>query len=354
MKKLFTRVLPVTLVLASCTAPQQSEPVAQNDRYATVDSLELTNNFYDNVTTHTLQMSPVTVEGEVKNSGVVNTEALPLRSVIVKETLLDGEGDRFVGAYRYDGYSLFDMLSDRILDKANADQFKPIIDLYVEVSNDAGDKVVLSWGEIFYPNHLHEIIVATRVARIVPSKTKDLWPLPAQSKLVVAHDLITERNISNPTHIVVKSATMQFEVNKGMNPLYAGELTIYDDHKAVKTLQGMPNDLPMQTEHTIFYGRGRGIHSTQPFSGVYLRDVLAPLMPRNAQALKTGHFVISAADGYRGVYTYAELMNRNDQQQTLLICDEQATTDGIFRLFPACDFFSDRAIKAVSGIHYIR
>jgi len=32
--------------------------------------------------------------------------------------------------------------------------------------------------------------------RIVPSKTKELWQLPETSKLVVANDLLTERNIS--------------------------------------------------------------------------------------------------------------------------------------------------------------
>ena len=70
---------------------------------------------------------------------------LPIRSVIVKETSLNPDGtNNFVGAYRYDGYSLFDILNTVKLQKKNAEEFPPIIDLYVEISNDKGEKVILS------------------------------------------------------------------------------------------------------------------------------------------------------------------------------------------------------------------
>ncbi|HPA88040.1 MAG TPA: hypothetical protein PK106_09590, partial [Bacteroidales bacterium] len=137
----------------------------------------MTNNFYDNTETYSLPVKELTVEGEVSNPGSVDLSSLPRRSVIVKETLLDDTGsDRFVGAYRYDGCSLFDILEKRIPVKVNSEEFNPIIDLFVEVENDKGEKVVFSWGEIYYPNNLHRIIIADAVARIVPSKTNDLWP----------------------------------------------------------------------------------------------------------------------------------------------------------------------------------
>jgi hypothetical protein len=55
-------------------------------------------------------------------------------------------------------------------------------------------------------------------------------------------------------------------------------------------------------------------------------------------------------DGYRCVYTYSEIFNRNDQAEVLLIEDKENQDGGVFRLFPAADFFSDRAVKAVSEI----
>ena len=86
--------------------------------------------------------------------------------MIVKEALADGNQNRFTGAYRYDGYSLYDILNHSILKKKNETEFPPIIDLFVKVENDRGESIILSWGEIYYPVHRHEIIIATEVARI--------------------------------------------------------------------------------------------------------------------------------------------------------------------------------------------
>ena len=71
---------------------------------------------------------------------------------------------------------LFDILNEEYIKKANSEEFNPIIDLYIEVESKTGEKVVFSWGEIYYPNNLHKIIIAGSVSRIVPSKTKELWP----------------------------------------------------------------------------------------------------------------------------------------------------------------------------------
>ena len=139
------------------------------------DTTDMTNNFYDNTEVIPLAMSDLTIEGEIANPGKVDFSVLPQHSVIVKETLLDDAGgDRFVGAYRYDGYSLFDILNERIIKKINSEEFNPIIDLYIEIEGKTGEKVVFSWGEIYYPNNLHKIIIAGSVSRIVPSKTKEL------------------------------------------------------------------------------------------------------------------------------------------------------------------------------------
>ena len=316
------------------------------------DSTDRTNNFYDNENTQELPIAALQVSGEVANPGAVDLSSLPLHSVIVKETLLDVNGDHFVGAYRYDGYSLLDILNHFEIEKENAEEFAPIIDLFVEIENEEGERVVISWGEIYYPNHLHEIIIASRVMRIVPSKSKDKWPLPETSKLVVSTDLIAERNISSPSKITVRSYPRSFHTVKGLNPLYSPELKIYNDDILLEAPTQNPTEMPVEQYNTIFYGRGRGIHSTQPFYGVMLKDILANYFERTRTSLMQGIFLVVAADGYRAVFTYGEMMNRNDQSEVLLVCHPEVETDGIFRLFPAGDFFSDRAIKGISAIHY--
>ena len=309
------------------------------------------NNFYDNEESFRLPVADLYLEGEIENPGKIDLTALPKRSVIVKEALLkDDSGNRFIGAYRYDGYSLFDILNDRVLAKKNAADFRPIIDLFVEIENARGEKVVISWGEIYYPNTLHQVIIATEVMRIVPSKTKDLWPLPAESKLVVVADLLSERNISSPTRIRVVSYPRSYVVNRELNPLIAPHVTTLVGEKQVDQFSSVPSGFQTETLHTVFYGKGRGIHSTQPFSGILLKKYLSGLIPVNRNNLRTALVVFAGIDGYRSVYTFSEIVNRSDQAEVLLVPFPAGSEGGLFRIFPSCDFFSDRAVKALSEI----
>lgn len=344
-----------SISLISCNTTQSGQISDNEDAPVKnqIDTTDMTNNFYDNTATYSLELKELLIDGEIANPGKVDFSDLPVRSVIVKETLLDSAGsDRFVGAYRYDGYSLFDILNNRILKKANSSEFNPIIDLYVEIENDRGDKIVLSWGEIYYPNNLHKIILATGVSRIVPSKTKDLWPLPVESKIVVAGDLVTERNISDPVRITVKSIRKSFSVSKGMSPMYSPGFKVFGQEEQIAILA--PAGPENITFNTIFYGRGRGIHSTSPFSGLLLKDILTNYYPATRINIRSGIFCFAGIDGYRCAVSFSELFNRNDQQEFLLVRTESGEDGGLYRVFPAGDFFSDRAVKSLSEIHMIR
>jgi hypothetical protein len=347
--------LPALLILNGCQQPggqkQEQDNVADNQVKTIPDTADVTNNFYDNAETYSLKINPFFVEGEISNPGEISFSSLPLHSVIVKEAALSADSNKFIGAYRYDGYSLLDILNNCILNKANEKEFPPIIDLFVEVENAAGEKVIISWGEIYYPSHLHEILIASKVMRIVPSKTKELWPLPVESKLVVAADLITERNISAPVKITVRSCTRSFETIKGKSPTFSQKIDFIAGDKLLFSIENFPTDLQVQTYESIFYGRGRGIHSTQPFQGIMLKDLFKPHFNLTKRNLQQGLITIKADDGYRGVFTCSEVMNRNDQAETLLIHQPEEKDGGAFRLFPAGDFFSDRAIKAISHIY---
>ncbi len=319
------------------------------------DSMDLTNNFYDNVETFSLPVNSLSIEGEILNPGIVDLNKLPKRSVIVKEAILDeAGGNKFTGAFRYDGYSLLDILDNIKIIKTNAEEFQSVIDLYVEIGNASGEKTVFSWGEIYYPNNLHKIILASDVARIVPSKTRDLWVLPKTSKLVCGNDLVTERNIKSPTKITVRSYPKSFKTVKGMSPMFSDGFSVFINNKESVKINDFESELNAHTYNTIFYGRGRGIHSTIPFNGVFLKSMIAKYFPSTKENLMTGLFCFAGKDGYRMTVSFSELFNRNDQQEFLLVKTAPDEDGGLFRLFPACDFFSDRAIKSLSEVHFIK
>jgi hypothetical protein len=353
MKKLSLLSL-LMIIIVSCNQNQIKTTITENKPVIQIiDTADNTNNFYDNTETVSLPGVDLFIEGEIANPGKTDFSTLPVHSVIVKETLLDSTGsDRFVGAYRYDGYSLFDILNSRKINKSNSKEFNPIIDLYVEIQNAKGEKVVFSWGEIYYPNNLHKILIATSVSRIVPSKTKDLWPLPVTSKIVAGSDLITERNISDPVKITVKTYPASFKVVRGMSPLYSNDFKLFNGVKLLAD-KVSPDEKMKTTFNTIFYGRGKGIHSTSPFTGMILKDVIAKYYPLNKADLQKGMLCLVGKDGYRCAVSYSELFNRNDQQEFLLVKSKPKEDGGLYRVFAACDFFSDRAIKALSEIHLV-
>lgn len=346
-------ILFIFVSLVSCKNNTEIKPAAPtHSGIQLIDTSDMTNNFYDNTETYALPVKDLIIEGEIAKPGKVDFKVLRKHSVIVKETLLDSSGsDRFVGAYRYDGYSLFDILDDRILRKANIEEFRPIIDLYIEIENDKGQKVIFSWGEIYYPNNLHKIIIASDVSRIVPSKTKELWPLPSESRIVAGSDLVTERNIGTPVKITVRSYPHSFKVDRNMTPMYSTDLSVFKGSEKIDAIMKLPSDINLQTFNTIFYGRGRGIHSTTPFTGILLKDLLLKYYPFNSENLQTGIVCLAGVDGYRCAFSYSEIFNRNDQQEFLLITTKPGEDGGLFRVFAACDFFSDRAVKSLSWIY---
>ena len=339
-------------LLACNQRPSTNQGIAEKASVQFIDSTDMTNNFYDNTETYPLTVKEITVEGEIANPGIVDLSGLSKHSVIVKETLLDRtDSNKFIGAYRYDGYSLFDILDKRILQKLNSAEFNPVIDLYVKIENETGEKVVFSWGEIYYPNNLHRIIISSDVSRIVPSKTNDLWDLPEKSKIVAGNDLITERNISSPVKITVKSYPKSFNVDKGLSPMYSKRIKLFNKEGLTGEITAPLSGLNNITYNTIFYGRGRGIHSTMPFTGILLKDLLYKYYPLSKENLQKGILCITGVDGYRCAVSYSEIFNRNDQQEFLLVKTALNEDGGLFRVFPACDFFSDRAVKSVSEIH---
>ncbi len=354
MKRILFIVL-IAIIAVSCTHNEKKVDIKQgkqgSDSVSAYDSLGKTNDSFDNDPAKQLKLNDLYVCGEVEDSGIVDLSKLQIRSKLVKETLLKDGDTVFIGAYRYDGYSLHDILNLYLLKKKNSSVFKPIVDAYVEVENDKGEKAVFSWGEIFYPNDRHEILIAQSVMRIVPVKSKDMWPLPDQSKLVVANDLLTHRNISNPVKITVKSFDIQLPVKKGLKPLYSDNVNLHVEDKIVDNIKSLP---PLNEEkvNTIFYGRGRGIHSTDVQKGIYLKNYLKQFISIKESDLQHSLVIVAAADGYRAVFSLSEICNRNDQSEVLFKCDHRLTDNGVFRIMPLCDFFSDRAVKGISDIYY--
>jgi len=310
------------------------------------------NDFYDNEPFVDLPIKPLEIAGEVVAPGRVDLSGLPLRSVMFREAVTRDGKPVFVGSYVFQGYSLFDILKERVVAKKNEGEFPPVVDLFVVVENAKGGKAVFSWGEIYYPTAPHRILVAVKAAPIVPTKTKERWPLPGKARVVAADDLVADRNLEDPVRITVLSAPLSFATRKEGSPLHTASVWIVDGTRETGKIDRLPQGVPSMTLPSVFYGRGRGFHGITRFEGVPLRTVLADLLPSDGAAVRKGLLVLAGDDGYRVVVTISELFNRNDGREFLLY-DRGEKEGGRFSIYPGPDFFSDRAVKALKEIHYI-
>ncbi len=310
------------------------------------------NDFFDDAKTYELEGGKIIVQGEISNPGQVDFKNLKLRSLIVRETKFENGKIKFTGSYRYDGYSLFDILKNRILNKKNRIEFKPVVDLLVVIENSKGEKVVLTWGELFYPANLHRILIATKVSPVIPVKTKEQWPLPRKRKMIFANDFITERNIKNPVKITVISAPVHIKVNRKAK-LYSEKINLIKNNKIAGEITDWKNFQYRLNYPTVFYGRGRGFHGINIFKGVPLKSVLKDFTDKeNVNLIRKGYFIVSAVDGYRITISYSELFNRNDNSEFLLIDKGVNSKGGRFKIYPSADFFSDRAVKSIDKIFF--
>ncbi len=345
--------ISIAIALVSCQPAQK--PAGQDTiQVASYDSTDQTNDFFDNEPLFDLPGSGVIeVSGEISGPVKVSLSDLPVRSLIVKETRIEAGEVKFTGAYRYDGVSLYDILDQVKVIKKNAEEFNPIIDQYVVVFNAAGDSVVFSWGELYYPVQRHQIIIANRVMRIVPSKTKDQWPLPEIARIIVGSDLITERNISDPVKIVIRSIDRIYKVDRDIK-LWAPELAVEGVGNRSFALKELPDGMTSRQVEHVFYGRGRGIHGITLTRGFLLKDLFSASLAPDRNLIRNGLFVIAGIDGYRCSMTYSELMNRNDQAEVMIMDEENYENAGKFSCLFTADFFSDRAIKAMSEIRLVQ
>ncbi len=307
-----------------------------------------TNSLFDDSEIKTYALKSIMVQGEVQNPGSVDLSQLTLRSVPIKELGLENGKQIFKGAFFVSGYSLCDILDEKQVKKVAGNTFSPLIDLYVIVENDKGEKAVFSWGEIFFTGDGSNILISKSFQAINPVKIKTTWPLPDEPRLICGNDLLNVRYVSNPTKITVKSYVGTFAAEKPEN-MYSPEIKIVKETNAI-SVGDVGSSVKSRMYRAVEYGHGMGFKGVQNNTGFLLKDIINANIKVIPDELREAVAVISAKDGYRSVYSVSEIMNRNDNKDFLLIDRKDSPGDGRYTLFAADDFFVDRNVKAVEKI----
>ncbi len=311
------------------------------------------NDNFDSQPYFELKITLPEVGGEVINPGTLSFDGLRERTVFVKELLPSEEtpGYKFIGAFAYTGYSLSDLIKDVVVDKRNKTEFGLSLDLYVVVSNSKGESAVFSWGELFFSKSGQDIILATGVTPVFPSAADERWEVPSVSKIVAANDFFSLRNIQEPETITILSFPVSLPGTKGTLPIYSPDLkiTFRDQTATVDSFEGVESSLRLST---VFFGLHKGLRHVSVFKGVSLGEVLDEKFEISNSDIQHGLLAVSAVDGYRVVYSLAEIANRTDMEEVMLI-DLGNDEDGRFVIFPGSDFFADRYLKGAKTGHML-
>jgi len=313
------------------------------------------NSLYHQTQTKKLKTGHLIVKGEISESVSIDLQKFYNREVFVKEALITSGGEpQFIGAFRYKGYSLFDLLNDIKIDKNNKELFRPVIDLYIKIENDLGEYVVFSWSEIFHSIHPHEVIIATEVAQIKPHKKEVDYETSTAWKVVAANDLFCFRNLNNPTVITILSfAEKDYPINRDINPLYSERLKFIMENEREFEINSDFNVMNYTDYFTTFYGMGMGYHENPQFRGVLLNEVLKDFVKHDdANWIKGGLICFASVDGYRSIFSFSELFNRSDQVFPMLAVHENPDDGGSFRIFLPADFYADRSVKALKEVYF--
>jgi len=306
-----------------------------------------TNSLFDVDEIKSLAPKSILIQGEVQNPGPVDLSALPIRSIAIKEMAIENGNRVFKGAFFVNGYSLYDILSSKTFKKAPENTFSPPVDLYAVVENDNGEKAVFSWGEIYYRNSF-DILIAKTIQPINPARAKVSYVLPETPKLICAKDLLDVRFISNPTKITVRSHHGAMPKEKPAD-IYSPELKIVAKTGAF-TIGEVGPSVEKRTYADVSYGHGMGFKGNESVSGYVLKDLISAKFKPTPDMLREWIAIGSAKDGYRVVLSLSEIMNRNDNEDFLLLDKKDTPGNGRFMLYPACDFFADRDVRAIEKL----
>jgi hypothetical protein len=314
------------------------------------DRKQPTNSLFDDYEMKTFAPASLAVQGEVENPGPVDLNSLPLRGAAIKELGIENGKQVFKGSFFVSGYALCDVLNGKKPKKVPENTFGPLVDMYVIVENEKGEKAVFSWGEIYHRDS-SDILITRTEQPVYPARAKTTWPLPNGPRLVCGGDLLNRRFIGNPTRITVKSYSGAAPAAKPKD-IYAPQIILATRAGATK-IGDIDGAVERRNCTSVLFGHGMGFKEVLSLRGYVLRDLIAGKAgwaPENSNSV---FVVVSAKDGYRSVFSGSEVMNRNDQQDLLLNDLGDTPNGGRYTLIVPGDFFADRDVRSVEKIELV-
>ncbi len=333
----------------------------------------------------------LTIKGAVKTGiNLGFTDLLKYKSSINRVKTYDAQ-NRYSGSFEMEGVNLCDIISQDNIQKKINDGFDRDLDMYIVVRGRSGKRALFSYGEIFLNNGFDSVILTISARNIFPHKHEDLKPFGFDTQkwndaresrnldfksCAACHNGKDQQSIFFPTGLCVYAAgditpdrfieeAYEIEICQIADRKISGAankdemwsdsivIDIFGEKSAEISLNALLTfNRAGFTENTV--GLGKGFHGKSSYEGVDMADVISAWC--GAIDRSGGYFVVSAADGYRSLFSAGEIFSRVNGANLFLIDrennNELSKGSGRFRTFIKSDFFIDRSIRSIKEIHY--
>lgn len=334
----------------------------------------------------------LTVKGAVKTeTGLSHRDISKLKSSI-KRVKMYNDAKEYAGSCEMEGVNLCDILALSNVSKKSGDGFDRELDMYVVVRGGSGRSAVFSYGEIFLNGEPGSVFLTKSARNIFPHKHEDLKPFgfdihkwieaPASNNvdlkncaschngkdqkpvyfpkgycLYASFDRSCARFIEDVRAIeVCQIADRKIAAEKDRENMWCESPAFNASDRATSEisaafLAGFPK--ASCTENTV--GMGKGFHGKITFEGFDMAPVLKSKCGADIDIAKS-YVVVTAADGYRSLFSAAEIFDHAAGPNLLLIDRQDGKDlqkgDGRFRAFIKSDFFIDRSVRSVREVYY--
>lgn len=317
------------------------------------------------------------------------TRGLATRRHLVKVT---GPAGDYRCALELEGWSLKDVLSRLGPGKKAPDGFDRPLDTYVLVTGRDGRRALFSWSEVFMAGdggpllasrarlvlpHHHDKLPGQRVDPTVLQDVRgrnraDLGSceachdggsllrlaLPKGLLLAAPSDPYGGRFVEDVARVEIRQAGIPGKDERathGKAFVDAPDLVGPDGARIPLDEARFKAGAAAQATDAAF-GEGMGYHGVRHWTGVDLGSLLRPLLPRDADP-RNCFVLITAADGYRSLFSGSEVFQAPEGRSTLLADringEPLQGGSGRYHAVPRADFYIDRDVRMVKEIRLV-
>ncbi len=317
------------------------------------------------------------VRGEVQRPGVWQLSELkkfPVIPVRLREFSPEGKY-RGLCAYRVVPFAL---LLERVgIEKSPQNAFRHKIDMAIFLANRSGQKLVLSWGEIFYQSNPTHYLLAIAKKVIKPTAHPAVAPgscttchtrkrvyrgrllprvlpdaLTGVKFLVVRSGQIVGE-LRNLASVEIRSVRRKIPATTTRNHVFSPEVLVVSPEKTEKLAEILETgNIKITTFRLPEIGSGCGYHGTFTFQGYPVKALFA----RELSNPDFWGLFVSAPDGYRTFVSRNEMVGALGKPAILAFLKDGhplESPEGKFMLVLPNDLFFDRWIRAVNRIEIL-